>query len=105
MTLWILWWNQVSQLRPAFTRSRTFFWFAAALAATCVRHDLLGVTSMVRALGLQERCYDRLLDCFHSRALDLAALTRLWVVLVLATVKPFLLGIPFTLVADSGILP
>jgi hypothetical protein len=90
MTLWILWWNQVSQLRPAFTRSRTFFWFAAALAATCVRHDLLGVTSMVRALGLQERCYDRLLDCFHSRALDLAALTRLWVVLVLATVKPFL---------------
>lgn len=90
MTLWILWWNQVSQLRPAFSRSRTFFWFAAALAATCVRHDLLGVTSMVRALGLQERCYDRLLDCFHSRALDLAALTRLWVDLVLATMKPFL---------------
>lgn len=90
MTLWILWWNQVSQLRPAFSRSRTFFWFAAALAATCVRHDLLGVTSMVRALGLQERCYDRLLDCFHSRALDLTALTRLWVGLVLATMKPFL---------------
>jgi hypothetical protein len=90
MALWILWWNQVSHLRPAFSRSRTFLWFAVALAATCVRHDLLGVTSLVRALGLQERCYDRLLDCFHSRALDLAALTRLWVGLILATLKPFL---------------
>ena len=50
MALWILWWSQVSQLRPAFSRSRTFFWFAAALAASCVRHDLLGVSSLVRAL-------------------------------------------------------
>ena len=103
MELWIEWWNQVRQLRPAFSRTRTFFWFAVALAAMCVRGDLLGVTSFVRALGLQERCYDRLLDCFHSRALDLEALTRCWVRMVLATLKPFLYTVRgrIVLVADG----
>jgi len=90
MELWIAWWNQVSQLRPAFSRTRTFVWFTVALAATCVRSDLFGVTSFVRALGLKDHCYDRLLDCFHSRALKLDVLTRQWVSLVLCTLKPFL---------------
>jgi len=90
MQLWIEWWNLVRQLRPAFSRTRTFIWFAVALAATCVRSDLIGVTSLVRALGLQEHCYDRLLDWFHSRALNLEALTRRWVSLALSTLKPFL---------------
>jgi hypothetical protein len=38
----------------------------------------MGVTSIVRALGLVPACYDRLLDFFHSPALDLDKLTRLW---------------------------
>jgi hypothetical protein len=103
MELWIEWWKQVRQLRPAFRRTRTFLWFAAALAATCVRGDLLGVTSLVRALGLREYCYDRLLDWFHSRALDLEALTRHWVRLALATLQPFLytVGGRIVLVVDG----
>jgi len=48
-----------------------------------VRVDLSGVTSMVRALGLIPSCYDRILDFFHSPALDLCRLTRLWRGLVL----------------------
>lgn len=91
MSLWIAWWNLVVQLRPAFMRKRTFLWFAIALAATCTRNDLRGVTSLVRALGLREACYDRLLDLFHSRGVDLSLLTRCWVKLVLKTVRPFLL--------------
>lgn len=90
MDLWIEWWNQVRQLRLAFSRTRTFIWFAVALAATCVRTDMLGVTSLVRSLGLQERFYDRLLDFFHSKAIKLDVLTRCWIKLVLVTLKPFL---------------
>ena len=103
MELWIEWWNQVSQLRPAFSRKRTFIWFAVALAATCVRSDLLGVTSLVRAMGLQQRCYDRLLDCFHSRALNLDALTRVWTRLTLSILKPFFYTVQrrIVLVADG----
>ena len=55
MTLWITWWNLVLGLRPAFARSRSFLWFASALAAFSVRGDLRGVTSFVRALGLRRQ--------------------------------------------------
>ena len=90
LQLWFQWWSLVRQLRPAFHRTRTFLWFALALLATSVRTDQLGVTSLVRALGLREGCYDRLLDFFHSRALDLEGLTRQWVKLVLGVLRPFL---------------
>jgi len=53
-------------------------WLAVALAGFCTRGDLLGVSSTVRTLGLAERCYGCLLDFFHSPAVDLDCLTRLW---------------------------
>ena len=46
------------------------------LAGRTTRKDLLGVTSIVCALGLEPACHDRLLDLFHSPALDLDKLTR-----------------------------
>ena len=82
--LWSAWWGIVSQLRPAFTRSSTFLWFFVALAATCARTDLRGVTSFVRALGLTERCHWRLLDMFHSSAVRRDELPALWSRLALA---------------------
>ena len=78
MSLWSQWYSVVAPLRPACARYRTFLWLLTALAGICARHDLWGVTSIVRTLGLAARCYDRLLDFFHSPALDVACLTRLW---------------------------
>ena len=76
--LWNHWWRLVCELRSACARTRTFLWMATCLAGMTVRGDLLGVTSIVRALGLVPACYDRLLDFFHRSALDLDKLTRLW---------------------------
>ncbi len=76
--LWNVWWELVSELRPACARKRTFLWMAAALAGMTTRKDFLGITSIVRALGLKATLYDRLLDFFHSSALDLDKLTHLW---------------------------
>ena len=90
VSLWSAWWGIVSQLRPAFARSSTFLWFAVALAATCVRSDLRGVTSLVRALGLMEQCYGRLLGVFHSTAVRRDDLPALWSRLVLSLLKTFL---------------
>src|ERR1700735_422759 len=59
--LWIQWWNLTCELRSACARTRTFLWMSLCLAAPC---------------------YDRLLDFFHSSALDLYALTRAWCALV-----------------------
>ena len=80
--LWNRWWTLVCELRSACARTRTFLWMATCLAGMTVRRDLMGVTSIVRALGLLPACYDRLLDFFHSPALDLDKLTRLWCSLV-----------------------
>ena len=76
--LWIYWWELVCQLRSACSRRRTFLWMATCLAGMTTRKDLMGVTSIVRALGLLGVCYDRLLDFFHSPAMDLDTLTRVW---------------------------
>jgi hypothetical protein len=89
--LWILWWKMLSQIRPAFARERTFLWFALCVAGITVRVDRLGVTSIVRALGLKEDCYERLLSCFHSPAIKLDALAALWARLVIAFCEPYLL--------------
>jgi hypothetical protein len=80
--LWNHWWNLVCELRSACARTRTFLWMSLCLAGMTTRKDLLGVTSIVRALGLEPACYDRLLDFFHSPALDLDNLTRAWCALV-----------------------
>jgi len=80
--LWCHWWNLVCELRPACARTRTFLWMSLCLAGFSTRKDLLGVTSIVRALGLEPACYDRLLDFFHSPALDLNKLTCAWCALV-----------------------
>jgi DDE superfamily endonuclease len=79
MLLWNHWWLWVEPLRGACSRTRSFLWLGAAIAGMSVRGDLLGVTGIIRALGFCERFYDRLLDFFHSSALDPDALSRSWV--------------------------
>jgi hypothetical protein len=76
--LWRAFWRALQPLRPACSRTTTFLWLVAVLAALCLRPDLAGITSLVRGLGLSAASYYGLLHFFHSPALDLEALTRLW---------------------------
>ena len=76
--LWLAWLRAIHPLRPACSRTTTFLWLVVVLAALCLRPDLAGVTSLVRALGLSDASYDCLLHFFHSPALDLDRLTQLW---------------------------
>jgi DDE superfamily endonuclease len=100
MRIWTEWWSWVEPLRAACSRSRSFLWLLVALAGLSIRSDLLGVTSIVRALGLRANCYDRLLDFFHSMAVAPDALCRCWVKTVFARMpgvhrvngRPVLLG-------------
>jgi hypothetical protein len=83
MSLWMHWWSAIWRLRPAFSRLQTFLWFSIAVAGFTVRKDLLGVTAIVRALNLNARYYNALVDHFHSSAVKLDRLTALWTQLVL----------------------
>ena len=78
MQLWIHWWDAIWLLRPGCTHLRTFLWFATCVAGLTVRTDLLGVTSIVRALGLHGRFYGNLLDNFHSTGISLDKMSALW---------------------------
>ena len=84
MPLWNYWWEVIRLLKPAFSRSRTFLWFTVCVVGLSVRTDNLGVTSLVRALGLDGKYYDNLLDSFHSAAVKLDALSATWAKVVLS---------------------
>src|SRR5580765_8069393 len=83
LSLWGIWWNAILLLRPAFSRLRTFMWFATAVAGLTVRVELLGVTSIVRALNLRPGLYTKLLEHFHSSGIKLDRLSALWAQIVL----------------------
>jgi hypothetical protein len=85
---WLAWLRAVQSLRPACARSSTFLWLIVVLAAFCLRPDLAGVTSLVRALGLSEGSYYCLLHFFHSPALHLDLLTQLWQRTLLRIFRP-----------------
>jgi len=78
MKLWAHWYNAVLMLRPTCARMRTFLWFVTCLAGMTIRGDFLGVTSIVRALGVKGICYDRILDFYHGTGLKLDKLTHTW---------------------------
>jgi hypothetical protein len=77
------WWSVIWQLRPACARTSSLLWFAVCVAGLSIRTDLLGVTSIVRALGLEEICYDRLRQALHGQGIKLEKMTRLWAQVVL----------------------
>jgi len=81
--LWASWWQAIFELRPAFTRLRTFLWFAAIVAGFSVRGDSFGASSFIRALGFDGMHYSSLLKAFHSHAIRLDSLVALWTKLVL----------------------
>src|SRR6204780_408299 len=83
LSLWGIWWNAILLLRPAFSRLRTFMWFVTAVAGLTVRVELLGVTSIVRALNLRPGLYTKLLDHFHSSGVKPDRLSALWAQAVL----------------------
>jgi hypothetical protein len=83
MQLWLVWWEAIGHLQPGFSRVRTFMWFAVCVAGMTIRTDKHGVSSVIRALGLDGCFYDNLLDSFHSSAIKLDVLTQIWVKTVL----------------------
>ncbi len=83
MQLWLYWFEAIWLLRPACSRLKTFMWFIVCVAGLTIRSDLLGVTSIIRALGIHEKYYQNILDNFHSPGIKLSLMTALWAKIVL----------------------
>src|SRR5271170_7070948 len=102
MKLWGIWFQCVGALREGCRRRRTYAWMLVALMSLCIRSDLAGITSFVRALELRPEAYPVLLHLFHSSALDLEVLTTCWVRLALKIFTPFKVG-PYIVCLADGI--
>lgn len=101
MKLWMQWNVWVEVLRPACAQQTTFHWMRIVLMGLCVRSDLAGVTSLVRALALQPKQYLRLLYLFHTKALKLGPLTALWVRFCQRQFEPLEVGGARVFLADG----
>ena len=82
MDIWMQWYKWAKELRKSCTRNRTFYWLTVALIGFSIRDDMLGVSSFIRCIGLHECCYDRILDFFHSSALNVQKLRMIWTAVV-----------------------
>lgn len=101
MTLWIEWYNCIKQLRPACSRGRTFMWLVLCVAGMSIRTECLGVTSLIRAIGLKQKCYYRFLHLFHDSSLKPALLTLCWIKLATKIFQPLMIGKYKVLVVDG----
>ena len=82
MGIWLQWWSWSKKLRGSCSRTRTFYWLLVVLIGFSIRDDLLGVSSFIRCIGLHGCHYDRILDFFHSPALNVQELGRIWTAVV-----------------------
>jgi len=83
MILWFNWFTVVKEFRSVFSRNKTFVWFVVILSGISIRKDLFGVTSIVRALGLKGKCYERILHFFRSTAVNPDDLAKQWFKIVI----------------------
>jgi hypothetical protein len=99
--LWKEWFQAFDALRGAFSRQITFWWALTFTIGLTVRQDHLGVTSVVRCLRLQPKCYSSLLRVLGSNAIKLDKLVTLWVSWIKARSQPVRCGKYLVVLADG----
>ena len=62
-----------------FSRKAAFRWFAVTIVGLMVRSDSLGVTSIIRALGIAPHFYESLIHFFHAASWKLDEIRRKWI--------------------------
>ncbi|MBT2289463.1 transposase [Paenibacillus albidus] len=68
--------------RSCFSRQATFEWFVVIVVGFMLRSDHLGVTSIIRDLSLNSRCYETLVHFFRSSAWSPQSLRQTWLQIV-----------------------
>jgi hypothetical protein len=89
------------QFRPCFSRQAAFHWFVVIITGLMLRSDHLGVTSIIRDLALNPRCYETLIHFFRSSAWSLDALRVAWVQVVHRMAPVFYINEMAVLVGDG----
>ena len=88
--------EKLSAFKTCFTRTATYRWFVVVIVGLMTRTDFLGVTSLIRCLGIHPGRYESLLYFFRSDAFSTKTLKNTWFQAVLhdhrLTPEPFFLA-------------
>lgn len=68
--MWIIITQIFAEFRCCFSRDTTFLWFQTLILGICTRSDKLGLTSVIRSLGLSAKSYDCLNKFMYSDGWD-----------------------------------
>ncbi len=69
--------------KKCFSHDATYKWFVIVIVGFISRTDHFGVTSIIRGLMLSPKCYEKILNFFHSTAWDLENVLQTWWKIVL----------------------
>jgi hypothetical protein len=92
-------------MRKAFSKTATYHWFVVVFIGFIVRTDMLGVTSIIRALALMPSAYELILNFFHSGAWTVASLTATWWQWVMTKQLAYTINDRLVLLADHTKTP
>ena len=70
--------EKLSAFKTCFTRTATYRWFVVVIVGLMTRTDFLGVTSLIRCLGIHPGRYESLLHFFRSDAFSTKTLKNTW---------------------------
>ncbi|MGW8958588.1 transposase [Paenibacillus sp. NPDC055715] len=87
--------------RSCFSRTATFEWFVVIVIGFMLRSDHLGVTSVIRDLSLNGRCYETLIHFFRSSAWSSPSLRQVWLQVIRRSAPLLVIQDPVVLVGDG----
>jgi len=68
----------LNNFRNCFTRQASFNWFVIIIIGLMLRSDTLGLTSIIRDLGLAPMHYESILHFFHSSSWSIESISAKW---------------------------
>ena len=72
----------LNNFRNCFSRQASFNWFVIVIVGLMLRSDTLGLTSIIRDLGLSSKHYESMLHFFHTSSWNLESISTKWFKLV-----------------------
>lgn len=68
----------LNNFKDCFSRQASFNWFVVIIIGFMIRTDTLGLTSIIRDLGLNPTGYEGMIHFFHSSAWSLEFISKKW---------------------------
>ena len=73
------WLNKtIYKFKDCFSREASFNWFMVIIIGLMIRTDHLGITSIVRELGINPRFYESMLHFFHASSWTIESISETW---------------------------